>query len=122
MKTKLLTTILGVLFALSCTSVSEEDLIESTPIPPEDTINYVSHVKTIIDNNCISCHTNPPENGAPMPLLSYDNVREAVENRDLIARISSDNLGFLMPFGGPRLPQNLIDTIILWEANGLEEE
>ena len=122
MKTKFLTTILGVLFALSCTSVSEEDLIESTPIPPEDTINYVSHIKTIIDNNCISCHTNPPENGAPMPLLTYDNVREAVENRDLIARISSDNLGFLMPFGGPRLPQNLIDTIILWEANGLEEE
>ena len=27
-----------------------------------------------------------------------------------------------MPFGGPRLPQNTIDIIIQWEADGLLEE
>ena len=42
-------------------------------------------------------------------------------NRDLIDRISTTDLGFLMPFGGPRLPQNLIDTIIQWQADGLLE-
>lgn len=120
MKTTPLIFTLGTLLVLSCTSVSEEDLVEEIVLPDE-TVTYVSHVKSIIDTNCISCHTNPPENGAPMPLLTYEHVREAVENRDLIARISSDNLGFLMPFGGPRLPQNLIDTVILWEAEGLQE-
>ncbi|PNQ74668.1 hypothetical protein C1T31_00545 [Hanstruepera neustonica] len=112
---------IGVLTLFNCTSVSEEDLIEQTVLP-DDTVTYVDHVKSIIDNNCISCHSNPPENGAPMALITYENVRDAVENRGLIDRISSDNLGFLMPFGGPRLPQNLIDTVILWEAEGLQEE
>lgn len=121
MKQKFITITLGVLVCYGCTSVSEEDLIENAP-PLDETTTYVGHVKTIIDNNCINCHSNPPENGAPMALLSYENVRDAVENRGLISRISSDNLGFLMPFGGPRLPQNLIDTVILWESEGLQEE
>lgn len=110
-----------VLFILiGCTSASEEDLVDTTELPM--LVTYNDQVKIIIDNNCIVCHTNPPENGAPMPLLTYENVKEAVQNRGLLDRISSQDLGFLMPFGGPRLPQNLIDTIIQWEADGLLEE
>ena len=105
---------------LHCTNVSEDDLIEDTQ--PINNITYNVDVKPIIDNNCIRCHTNPPENGAPMPLLTYDNLKEAIENRNLLGRVSSNDLGFLMPFGGPRLPQNLIDTITQWEADGLLEE
>jgi hypothetical protein len=68
------------------------------------------------------CHNNPPINGAPMSLLLYENVKDAVENRNLIGRIMGTGLGPLMPFGGPKLPQNLIDIIIKWEADGLLEE
>ncbi|HLT33333.1 MAG TPA: hypothetical protein VKZ98_06045 [Aquaticitalea sp.] len=110
--------ILIVLF--DCTNASENDLIDQTEV--SESVTYIQDVQPIINNNCIVCHTNPPENGAPMPLLTYDNVKDAVENRGLINRISSQDLSFLMPFGGPRLPQNLIDTIIQWEADGLLEE
>lgn len=103
-----------------CTSVNEEDLVDATPIP--ETITYVADVKPIIDNNCIICHSNPPQNGAPMPLVTFENVREAVQNRNLIGRISSDDPAFSMPFGGPKLPQNLIDIIIQWNEDGLLEE
>lgn len=109
--------VVGLLF--SCTNASEEDLIDTTPI--EEIVTYSNAVKSIIDNNCIFCHSNPPENGASMPLLTYDQVKAAVENRDLIERISSEVLGFVMPFGGPRLPQNLIDTVIQWQTDGLFE-
>lgn len=108
------------LILFSCTNTSEQDLIEDTL--PIINISYTENVKVIIDNNCITCHANPPENGAPMPLLTYENVKEAIENRNLIGRVSSTDLGFLMPFGGPRLPQNLIDTITQWEVDGLLEE
>ena len=111
-------TILVILFG--CTNASEDDLIDQTELP--EVVTFVEDVQPIINNNCVMCHTNPPENGAPMPLLSYDNVKDAVLNRGLISRISSEDLGFLMPFGGPRLPQNLIDTIIQWEEDGLLEE
>lgn len=120
METKNIVWVVLALLMGSCTSVSEEDLIDNTPI--EAKVTYTGHIKTIIDTNCISCHTMPPENGAPMPLLTYDNVKDAVENRGLISRISSEDLGFLMPFGGPRLPQNLIDTVIQWQQDGLLEE
>jgi len=114
----LLLVIIGFLF--SCTNASEEDLIEATPI--EDVVTYVNDVKSIMDNNCIFCHSDPPENGTPMPLLTYEQVKDAVENRELISRILSEDLAFVMPFGGPRLPQNLIDTVIKWQTDGLLEE
>ena len=119
MKAKVLTLICIVLF-WSCTTASEDDLIDTTPL--EDIITYVDDVKSIMDNNCIFCHSEPPENGAPMPLLSYEQVKEAVENRDLIERISTEDLAFVMPFGGPRLPQNLIDIVIKWQTDGLLED
>jgi len=104
----------------SCAYDSESDLIDTAELP--SIVTYNNHVKNIIDNNCLGCHINPPINDAPMPLLTYDNVKEAIENRGLINRISSQDLGFLMPFGGPRLPQHLIDIIIKWEADGFLEE
>lgn len=102
---------------LSCSYSSEDDLIDTTPIP--EVVTYSNNVKPIIDNNCISCHSNPPINGAPISLITYNDVKNAVENNGLISRISSNDLGFVMPFGGPRLPQNLIDIIIEWEEDGL---
>lgn len=111
---------ISLLLVFNCTNVSEEDLIDATPITT--TVTYVDNVKAIIDNNCISCHSNPPENGAPISLTTYDDVKDAVENRDLISRISTNDQGFLMPFGGPRLPQNLIDLIIQWQIDGLLED
>ncbi len=122
MKRNLLQMILlsSMMILMGCTAASEEDLIDATPIPEALTFN--EDVKPIIDNNCITCHSNPPQNGAPMPLVSYENVKEAVQNRNLIGRISSQNPAFLMPFGGQRLPQNLIDIIIQWNEDGLIEE
>jgi hypothetical protein len=112
--------ILVISLLLSCTNTSEDDLIETTPI--ETLVTYNANVKSIIDSNCISCHSDPPENGAPMQLTTYDNLKEAIENRNLINRISSNDLSFVMPFGGPRLPQNLIDIVMQWETDGLLEE
>ncbi|WP_353776957.1 hypothetical protein [Winogradskyella sp. 3972H.M.0a.05] len=112
--------LIGAVFIVGCTTVTEDDLIE--PVQQTVVITYDNTVKSIIDNNCIVCHTEPPENGAPMPLLTFEQVREAIENRGLIDRISSTDPGFLMPFGGSRLPQPLIDQVVQWQEDGLLEE
>lgn len=106
---------------LSCTNTSEEDLIDQTPIDESETITYNNHIKTIIDSNCISCHGAPPINGTSLSLTTYSQVKSAVENNNLIGRISSQDPSFLMPLGGQRLPQNLIDLVIAWEDDGLIE-
>ncbi|WP_274475732.1 hypothetical protein [Mangrovimonas aestuarii] len=116
----ILVSVISITFMLNCSSNSESDLIEDNNTP--ELVTYNGDIKTIIDNNCIVCHSNPPQNGAPMPLTTYANVKEAVLNRDLIDRISSTDPAYLMPLGGQRLPQNLIDTVIQWEEDGLLEE
>lgn len=119
MKFKYIIYFLSVLCFTSCSYNSEDDLTEEIII--EDFVTYEANVKSIIDDNCIFCHNSPPVNGAPMSLTTYNDVRDAIENSGLINRISSTDTGFLMPFGGPRMPQNIIDLVIRWEQEGLIE-
>ena len=103
----------------SCENDSAADLME--PVPTGD-ITYSGHVKAIIDNNCLACHGAVPASGAPMSLTTYSQVREAVQDRGLLDRISRpEGTPGLMPNGGPRLPEPIIETIIQWNAQGLRE-
>jgi hypothetical protein len=105
--------------AFGCTNDSTSDLISDEPI---ENVTYTENVRTIINNNCIICHGTNPANGAPMPLTTYEAVKEAVQNRGLLDRISREQgAPGMMPNGGTRLPQNLIDLIVQWNAQGLQE-
>ena len=103
----------------SCSYVSVDDLTEDIII--EDFVTYDANVKSIIDSNCIFCHSNPPVNGAPISLTTFNEVKAAVQNNNLIGRISTNDLGSVMPAGGQRLPQNLIDLVVQWQEEGLLE-
>ena len=119
MKKTILILALASYIVYSCANASQDDLIESQPLPT--LVTYVDDVKTIIDNNCINCHRTPPENGANVPLLTYSQVKSAVQNNNLISKINGNGPGGLMPLGGPKLPQNLINTIEKWVTDGFQE-
>lgn len=107
------------LFSISCSNNSEDDLIEPNVL---NTTKYTQDVKPIIDNNCISCHGAIPSNGAPMSLVTYAQVKDAIQNRGLLDRISrSQGAQGMMPNLGTRLPQATIDLIIDWNTDGLLE-
>ena len=102
-----------------CTNDSTSDLIDLTT---DGDITYTNAVKSIIENNCIFCHTLPPQNGAPMSLTTYADVKNAVLNRGLLDRISRpQGASGMMPSGGARLPQTTIDKISQWAENGFPE-
>ncbi len=108
------------LFTTSCSNNSTDDLTGSFPLV--EVAKYNENVKPIIDANCVSCHATSPINGASIPLVTYQQVKNAVLTGGLINRISRQNGdGDLMPLGGPRMPQNTINVIVQWEANGLLE-
>ena len=93
---------------LSCSTNSTDDLLELSTTP----ISYNSQVKNIIETNCLFCHSSPPVNFAPMQLTTYDDVKNAILTRGLIDRISRpQGAPGMMPNGGTRLPQALIDQI-----------
>ena len=103
-----------------CSNNTLDDIEADEETLPE-VITY-TEVKPIIDGACLNCHSNPPQNGAPMPLVNYDNVKEAVLNRNLLNKISkNEGDNGLMPLGGPRLPQSSINIISQWEEDGLLE-
>lgn len=104
----------------SCSTHTLDDVMEPVEEAPE--ITTFQDVKSIFENNCLQCHSNPPQNGAPMPLVSFENVRDAVISRGLLDRISrNEGESGLMPLGGPRLPQSTINLIVSWEEDGLLE-
>lgn len=104
----------------SCTTHTLDDVME--PVQEEPDLVTYQDVRFVFDNICQQCHSNPTQNGAPMPLVTYQNVRDAVLNRPLLDRISRpEGAPGLMPLGGPRLPQATIDLIFQWNEDGLLE-
>ncbi len=113
------TLFLGTILVSSCTNDSSADL---SGIGDLDEVTYTNTVKSIIDNNCISCHAGTPINGAPMSLTTYENVKQAVLNRGLLNRISrAQGEPGMMPNGGTRLPQAVINQVQEWANQGLNE-
>jgi uncharacterized membrane protein len=88
--------------------------------PPATTISYTKNVKSIIDGNCISCHSSG-RSASFRPLTTYAEVKAAVESAGLLGRIQlqSGQQG-LMPQGG-RMSQTNIDLIVKWNTDGLKE-
>jgi len=102
----------------SCDSHTYAEIEEETII--EGDVTYDANVKSIIDANCISCHS---EGGiVPYRLLNtYEEVKEAVETAGLLERIQFQNSEpGVMPQSG-RMPQSKIDVILQWSEDGLLE-
>ncbi len=115
----LLTTLLVSVIFASCSENSTNDLID---IDTTAQVSYNLQIKNTINSNCLSCHTAPPINGAPMRLTTYEDVKNAVLTRGLIDRISrSQGAPGMMPLGGTRIPQSAIDQIIKWQNEGFAE-
>lgn len=89
---------IGLTLFISCTEAVIEDL-PPDPIPTQ--IKYNDDVKAIIDANCVSCHGAISPN-AGLSLTTYQQVRDATENGNLINRIN--NVSAPMP------PSNLMPS------------
>lgn len=106
---------------MGCTTSTYDDIEEIQEQDPAEVVTF-QDVAFIFENNCTSCHSNPPQNGAPMALINYSDIKEAIQTRGLLSRISRDEgEQGLMPLGGPRLPQQQIDLITQWNLDGLLE-
>lgn len=99
---------------LFLTNCSSDDDLDNTDLK----VTYTTDIRSIMNNNCTNCHGSPTSNGAPMPLTTFSEVKDAVENRDLIARINS--LTNPMPQSG-LIPKASRDLIQQWKDDGLLE-
>jgi uncharacterized membrane protein len=81
-------------------------------------ITYEGNIKALVKTNCLACHSNPPTDGATIPLNTFEAVKNAVEKKDLIMRINSSTNA--MPPDGlmPKDARRMFDA---WVTQGLKE-
>jgi len=97
----------------ACDSRTYEEISDNTPITVP--VKYNADVKTIVDNNCIGCHSA----GSFKPLTTYTDVKNNIDG--IIDRITRPNGDpGKMPQGGS-LSQTQINIFIKWKADGLAE-
>lgn len=107
-KIKLFLGIIIGMIIVSCESNTYEEVSVKIENP-----TYVGKVKSIIDANCVSCHS--PEWGQTPYLQTYDEVKAAIVYGVLIEKIEAPS-GQGMPMDA-RMSQANIDAIKAW-ANG----
>ncbi|MEO0528081.1 MAG: cytochrome c [Bacteroidota bacterium] len=126
------TLLLSTVLVMSCTNDSESDLLivddtentdngsdEDVDDVDDGTITFSTNIQPIIAGNCLGCHSSPPRNGAPFPLVTFDQVR--ARNGGVLTTISRQTgEPSAMPPSG-RLPQASIDLIDQWIQEGLLE-
>ncbi|AEM71648.1 hypothetical protein Murru_2613 [Allomuricauda ruestringensis DSM 13258] len=122
MKNVLTVFVFAFLFLLSCSNDSESDLTGPQTGNENEFVTYNDNIKAVISNNCLSCHSSPPTNGAPFSLTTYTQVKNRAENGSLLAAISKQTgeAGAMPPTG--RMPQATIDLVEQWIADGLLED
>ena len=96
---------------VSCSTTVIEKVVITDPI------TFNADVKIIISNNCLPCHAGSFA-AAGLNLESYENVREATENGNLLASINS--MTNPMPQSGLMAP-DLILIIEQWASDGYIE-
>ena len=85
----------------------------------EDTAGLPCEVFRIIEANCQVCHNDPQENGAPFPLLTYDDTQAEYGARPIWDRMrDAIEPGAIpgMPFGDnpPGLAEEDLDVLRAW--------
>lgn len=112
----------------SCAKNSEEDLIvdnptviDSTQTPVGTLKSFSNDIRPILDQYCISCHSNNNPSGS-VSLETYNKVKINVvalnSESSLLYGVISHTFGYAMPPGGSKIPQNNIETIKNWIDEG----
>lgn len=83
----------------------------------DDTGDLPCDVFTILDAKCHRCHTDPPANGAPFPLLTWDHFQADYFGKPVWERASAaiqPDAFPRMPFGEDPLPPETRAVLDAW--------
>jgi hypothetical protein len=105
----------------SCYYDSEEYLYPQTSNQCDTTqVTYALSVVPIIQNNCLSCHSNSTaaNYGSNIKLEDYPDIKVQADAGTLLGTISHENGFTPMPFNSSKLDDCKITTIRIWVNAG----
>lgn len=102
----------GMMCLFASKSITAQHFVNAQTIPIKE-VNYETHIKPIILNHCVTCHSGEDPSGG-LNLESYKNVRFAAEKGELLKRINDPVDP--MPDGG-LMPKEERLMIVKWAKN-----
>jgi uncharacterized membrane protein len=85
---------------------------------PIEAAYFPCDVERIMQNVCQQCHSDPPVNGAPFPLVRYQDTQKMILDQPVTSAMLTDVEGRLMP----RAPVVMSDldraALVTWLRNG----
>jgi hypothetical protein len=105
------------LFVAFITNSCVKDIGKYPVAPPKpvnvcDSATYTFKIKSIIDANCVSCHS-PTGQKSDVPLTDYSLVKAKADAGRIKARMIDAAVGNTMPPAG-KLSQDKLDLIQCW--------
>lgn len=93
---------------------SNNTTCDSLPLPDSSSITYSKHIVPIMNLYCIGCHV---QQGAWGPKLgTYEDVREEIENGNLLSNIQRKPGYVPMPAGRTRMSSRDIRIVEMWSG------
>jgi hypothetical protein len=71
-------------------------------------------VAQVLEDKCQRCHQDPPQNGAPFPLLDYDDTQAMYAGKPIFVRMKIAIESGFMPLTPPKLTASEKDTMLAW--------
>ena len=94
-----------------------EQLLYGEQTCNNETVTFAANVSTIINRNCIQCHSASMNSGG-VTLEGYENVRVHAESGRLIGAVTHAGGFSPMPKNAPKLSDCDIDAIQKWVNEG----
>ena len=119
---KIIFSIIVVISFASCYYDNKDQMYPQVVVAACDTttVTYSTTVKTILNSNCISCHstTAAPSSGGGIALDTYTGVKAYVTNGKLYASMAQNGMASPMPKNMAKLDACTINKIAVWINRG----
>jgi len=106
--------LLGLIYAAACGNSDSDPPAQGIPC----------NVDTILQNHCRACHSAPPTNQAPMPLVTFEHLQApsvsdpSVPVYEAVAARIKDDARPMPPAPNARLTPAEIEVIDTWVGSG----
>lgn len=107
-------TLITLVSFIQCTSTNQTNQSQEVPIQK---VSYESHIKPIVRNYCLTCHAGKTPS-ARLDLSTYDNLKDATKNGELLKRINDHSNP--MPKNG-LMPKNERLLFLKWVKNSYKK-
>jgi hypothetical protein len=74
--------------------------------------------RRVLETVCQQCHSSPPRNGAPFPLVTYNDVHQTLDNRPIAYWMEAAASAGEMPLPPVTIANHDRDTLLKWLRAG----